>query len=239
MKWIRLWIFSPYLFKIMHNMKKTAVVFGGNGLVGRELLGELFLNDAFATVKVVVRRQLTLQNPKLTQIVLKDFANLQEKKDLLSADDYFCCIGTTIKTAGSKEAFRQVDFDIPLTIGKLAHELSVSTLVVISSVGANARTGNFYLRTKGEMENAVRQAYTGNLKFVRPSLLMGNRIEYRFGEHLAVLFMKTFGWLFVGSAKKYRGIVARDVARAMIKATTLPVEKVFLESDELAAMASK
>jgi len=220
-------------------MNKTAVVFGATGMVGRELVTELVLHKAYDKVVVVVRRPLNFDNPKLSQVIVPDFKEIAQQKDKLQATDYFCCIGTTIKTAGSREAFRRVDLDIPLLIGQLAQELNIPNLVVVSSIGANAYTGNFYLRTKGEMENAVRNIYKGNLKFVRPSLLMGNRIEYRFGEKVATIFMETFGTLFVGTMKKYRGIGVSTVAKSMINATGLPAEKIFIESDELWELASR
>ena len=147
-----------------------------------------------------------------------------QQKDKLNASVYFCCIGTTIKTAGSKAAFIQVDLDIPVQIAQLAQALAIPYLVVISSVGANALARNFYLQTKGKMENAVRKAYTGNLHFMHPSLLMGNRDEFRTGEKMASGFMKAFGWLFIGPLKKYRGINARDVAIAMIKIAQPTIE---------------
>ncbi len=138
-----------------------------------------------------------------------------------------------MKIAGSKEKFRQADLDIPIQIAQLAETLSVSCLVVISSIGASARSSNFYLRTKGEMEKAVRENYSGNLKIVHPSLLMGHRKEVRFSEKTATIFMSIFGWLFAGPLKKYKGIYSRDLARAMIKTAQLPAEKIIFESDEL------
>lgn len=220
-------------------MKKTAVVFGATGLVGNELVNELLDNNEFEKVISIVRRTKPVSNPKHKQVLLQDFSSLLLRKDELIATDYYCCIGTTIKIAGSQEAFRRVDFDIPQQIALLAQELGISNLVVISSIGANANTRNFYLRTKGEMENAVRAIYRGNLKIVRPSLLMGNRNEFRFAEKASAMFMKMLNWIFIGPAKKYRGIYASDVAKAMIKATGLPAGKVFLESNELQALAVK
>jgi uncharacterized protein YbjT (DUF2867 family) len=218
-------------------MKRTAIVFGATGLVGKELIAQLLLNPEYEKVTAVVRRPLDITNAHFNEVILHDFSKLESEKHKLRSTEYFCCIGTTIKTAGSQNAFKKVDFDIPLQIAKLAQELAVSSLVVVSSVGANSNTGNFYLRTKGEMENAVRAAYGGNLKIVRPSLLMGNREEYRFAEKLSVVFMNMFGWLFMGPMKKYRGIYASAVARAMIKSTNITADKVFLESDELQEMA--
>jgi uncharacterized protein YbjT (DUF2867 family) len=218
-------------------MSKTVVVFGATGLVGREVTSQLLSNKAYEKVIVVVRRNFTPQNPKLVQIVIPDFTDMAQIKDKLQASEYYCCIGTTIKTAGSKEAFRRVDHDIPLQIAKLACELAIPYLVVISSIGAKTNTRNFYLRTKGEMEIAVKTAYDRNLKIVRPSLLMGNREEYRFAEKVSAIFMKTLGWIFLGPIKKYRGINATSVAIAMIKASDLPIDKLVLESDELQDLA--
>lgn len=214
-------------------MKKRAVVFGSTGLVGKELLNELLGNDEFDKVFSVARKDLTVSNPRLEQVRITDFSQLMNLKDKLNATIFFCCIGTTIKIAGSKEAFRQVDLIIPQEIAKLAELLSVPSLVIISSIGASYTSSNFYLRTKGEMEKTVRELYSGNLKIVRPSLLMGQRDEFRFGEKASVGFMKVFGWVFAGPLKKYKGIYAHDVARAMIKIAQLPSEKVIYESDEL------
>lgn len=212
---------------------KSAVVFGATGLVGKELISALIDEPGFERITAVARNQLLLTKPKLKHIKLSDFTRLPDIKESLKADCFFCCIGTTIKTAGSKEAFRKVDLEIPKSIARLAEDLSVPSLVVISSIGANADSSNFYLQTKGEMEREVREIFHGNLKIVRPSLLMGNRDEFRLGEKGSVAFMKGFGWLFVGPFKKYKGIYARDVARAMIRISGLPPDNLIYESDEL------
>jgi len=214
-------------------MKKTAVVFGATGLIGKELVNELLNNDAYEQVVAAVRKELTIQNTRLVQVIVHDFTNLPDHKRKLKATDYFCCIGTTIKIAGSQDAFRKVDLAIPIQIARLAQELEVPNLVVVSSIGADAGSGNFYLQTKGEMEQSVRSYFKGNLKFVRPSLLMGDRNDYRFGERMATVFMNALGWMFIGPLKKYRGIHANQVAKAMIRSVDLPAGKLFLESDDL------
>ena len=196
-------------------MQKRAVIFGASGLVGRELL-TILTNDAeISEIIVVVRKKIDEQSPKVKQICLTDFSGLDNFKDSLHADMFFCCIGTTIKKAGSEEEFRRVDFQIPVAVAQMAEALSIPSLVVISSVGADAASANFYLRTKGEMEKTVAGVYHGNLKFVRPSLLMGDRKEFRFGEKTAVVFMKVFGWIFVGPLRRYKGVNASDVAFCM------------------------
>lgn len=214
-------------------MKKIAVVFGATGLVGKELVKALLANNLYFKIVIVSRKTLPIADHKLDQLLLDDFSNLNNYQNRLKANEFFCCIGTTIKTAGSQEAFRKVDYDIPLQVARLAQDLRIQNLVIISSIGADATTGNFYLRTKGEMENAVKEAYKGNLKIIRPSLLIGDRQEFRFGERVAVFIMKLTGWLFVGPLKKFRGIKASAVAKAMIQVTQLPVEKIFVESNEL------
>jgi uncharacterized protein YbjT (DUF2867 family) len=213
--------------------RKSAVVFGATGLVGKELINALLENNDFESITAVVRKQLVLTDSKLKQIKLPDFSKLLDLRDKLKAEVFFCSVGTTIKTAGSKEEFARVDLEIPKKIAQLAEALSIPSLVAISSIGADVNSSNFYLRTKGEMEKTVREIYHGNLKFVRPSLLMGNRNEFRFGEKVSVAFMKGFGWLFAGPFKKYRGIYARDVAHVMIKISDQPADKLIYESDEL------
>jgi uncharacterized protein YbjT (DUF2867 family) len=212
---------------------KRAVVFGATGMVGKELINALLENNDYESIIAVVRKQLIITDPKLKQIKLSDFSKLMDLRDKLKAGVFFCSIGTTIKTAGSKEEFARVDLEIPKNIARLAESLSIPSFVAISSIGADANSSNFYLKTKGEMEKAVRDIYHGNLKFVRPSLLMGNRDEFRFGEKVSVAFMKGFGWLFAGPLKKYRGIYAHDVAHAMIKISDHSGDKMIYESDEL------
>jgi nucleoside-diphosphate-sugar epimerase len=217
--------------------KKTAVVFGATGLVGKELTAHLCSGSDYERVLLVVRKKLSDTDPRVEQYQIADFDRLMDLKDKLKAQAFFCCIGTTIKTAGSKEAFTKVDLGIPKKIAQLAEALSVKVLVVISSVGANPQSSNFYLKTKGEMEKAVREIYSGKVRIVRPSLLMGKRNEFRFGEKVSAGFMKAFGWMFAGPLRKYRGIYASDVAGVMIKLSHFKSDKVIYESDELQELA--
>ncbi|MDD4921070.1 MAG: hypothetical protein PHS30_01180 [Bacteroidales bacterium] len=220
----------------MANNNRTAVVFGATGLVGKALINELIGNQAYVKVIAVLRKDLPFSSPKLEQLLFPDFKYLMHLKGELSATDYFCCIGTTIDKVGSKKAFHQVDFEIPTQIAHLAKELSIPNLVVISSLGADAASSYFYLRTKGKMEKSVQKIYTGNLKIVRPSLLMGERSEPRFWERVAIVVMRFFGWLLIGPLGKYRGIDAGDLAKVMVELTGYPTDQVLFESKELKAV---
>lgn len=214
-------------------MAKIAVVFGGTGLVGSHLIQELITMPEYEKIIAVTRKELHFSDPKIFQLQLSDFSQLNLLKDKLYGHTYFCCIGTTIKIARTKKAFREIDYGIPEKIAILAENLSVPALVIVSSIGAKASSYNFYLRTKGEMEKSVREHYSGNLKIVRPSLLVGRREKYRFSEKAATLFLKAIDWIFTGRFKKYRGIEARAVARAMIRVSNFPPGKTIFESDEL------
>ncbi len=217
----------------------TAVVFGATGLVGIELVKQLLDNRDYSNVIAVTRRQLSISDPKLEELIVDDFSTLPELEDKLKASVYFCCIGTTIATAGTQEAFRKVDLFIPQQIAGLAEALAIPALVVISSIGASAASSNFYLRTKGEMEKSVREIYSGNLKFIRPSFLMGKREENRLGEKVAIGFMKICGWMFVGPLRKYKGINVSDVAYAMIRISRLSTDRTIYESDQLDELKNK
>lgn len=220
-------------------MTQTAVVFGATGLVGKELVFELLGDSQFLKVITVGRRPLPMSNPKLEQLIVKNYDDLLNYTNQLIADVYFCCIGTTIKKAGTQEAFKKVDLDIPAKIASLAQALKVPVLVVISSVGANNKSSNFYLRTKGEMEQHILSTYKGNVKFMRPSLLLGHRSEFRLGERIAQIMAKITSFLMIGPLAKYRGIYSWDVARGMIKAMELPPDITVIESDEIQRLAGQ
>jgi len=227
------------MMELVNSGNKRAVVFGATGLIGKELTTQLIQNNDIENVIAVTRRKLPITDQKLEQILISGYSELPGLKDKLRAGQFYCCIGTTIKKAGSKEVFKNTDYGIPVIIAQTAEKLSVPSLVVISSLGADIKSSNFYLRTKGEMEKSVREAYSGNLKFIRPSLLMNKRDESRFGEKAAVAFMNLFGWLFAGPLRKYRGIRAEDVAGAMIKISSMPAGRIIFESDTLLDIASE
>lgn len=215
-------------------MQKKVVLAGATGLVGGRLL-ELLLKDM--TVKEVLvlgRREPIVQHPRLRyiQTSYNDLKSLLPKID--GAEVLYCAVGTTIRKAGSKEAFRNVDYGIPLFLAELASKAGVKSLVIISSLGANADSRNFYLRTKGEMERDITNRFSfRKLAFVRPSLLLGPREEFRPVEQIGKFLMVAFSFLLQGWRKKYRPIFDEIVARAMIAVSVSASNQTVYESDEL------
>lgn len=214
-----------------HKSRK-ALLAGASGLIGSELLN-LLLNDThYSSVTALVRKPLGFTHPKLTQKVV-DFENLQSA-GVAEADDAFCTLGTTIKKAGSRPAFIKVDLEYVREFALLSQAAGVRNFLVVSSMGANARSSVFYNRTKGMMENSVQAISFNRIVIFRPSLLMGKRKEYRFGESVAAGIMKFMGILFTGPLLKYKGIAAKTVATAMIVAAKEDKAGVeILESDRI------
>jgi len=191
---------------------KTALLAGATGLIGKQVL-QLLLDDAYySKVKAITRKPLDVQNPKLENIVL-DFDRLAEEEETLKADDVFCCLGTTIRIAKTKEAFRKVDFEYPVELGRIAKKTGATQYLLISALGADKNSSIFYNRVKGEVEEAIQSIAFHTLHIFRPSLLLGDRTEERAGEGAATTFFKIFGFLV---PLKYKAIDSGKVARAML-----------------------
>jgi uncharacterized protein YbjT (DUF2867 family) len=209
-------------------MKKTALLLGASGLVGSHLLRQLLESPHYGEVVAFVRRPLNIQHPKLRQEIL-DFDNPDISK--IKGDDLFCALGTTLAKAGSKEAQYRIDCTYPYEIGKIARQNGVRQYLLVSSVGADAKTSNFYLKTKGELEEKIRELDFEHFVSARPSFLLGEREEFRLGEKIALVLMKVFA-VFI--PRRYRGIEAEKVARALIaKANEGGVGMEILESETL------
>jgi uncharacterized protein YbjT (DUF2867 family) len=162
-----------------------------------------------------------------------DFDQLEKYAHLIAGDDLFICLGTTIRKAGSVKRMEQIDRDLPVQIARIAFQNGVTRCAVVSSIGAGASSRNYYQRIKGEMENGIREIPFDRTIIARPSILFGRRHEFRFGELIGRLFMRAFGWVLFGPMKKYRGIHADRVAKAMINLLRAADEQVIYESDEL------
>jgi uncharacterized protein YbjT (DUF2867 family) len=193
---------------------KTALLIGSTGLIGSQLLQLLLESDQYSKVITFVKRDSAIEHPKLEQHII-NFDKPESYQEWVIGDDFFCTIGTTINKAGSKEAFRKVDFEYPQQFAKIAVEKKIKHFLIISSLGAAASSSNFYLKTKGEIEGFLKLSKLEKVSIVRPSLLLGNRSEFRLGEKVGAFFMETFSFIFVRNLKKYKPIQSAAVAKAL------------------------
>lgn len=194
--------------------KRTALLAGATGLVGREILRGLLADDGVAAVHALARRPLSLTHPKLT-VHLVDFASLPA---LPPADEVYLALGTTIQVAGSQDAFRAVDYAANLAVARAARAAGARRLGLVSAMGADAGSRVFYSRVKGELEQALRGLGFEGLAIARPSMLAGEREALgqpvRSGEQLA---LKVTRWLGPVIPRNYRSIQAKDVAAALLR----------------------
>ena len=195
---------------------KTALIIGSTGLIGSHLLNILLESDDYIKVIAFTKRDIGIRHPKLTQHII-DFDKPETYKELVVGDDFFCTIGTTIKNAEKKKAFRAVDFGYPKQFAAFALLNKVKQFLIISSLGADANSGNFYLKTKGEIQDFLKDCDFKSVAVLQPSLLLGNRTEFRLGEKVGAFFMKTLSFLFLGNLKKYKPIESKTVAKALLK----------------------
>ncbi len=194
---------------------RSALVVGSSGLVGSALVRHLFHTPEYWHVTTLVRRPQPIANPKLEQVVV-DFDRLEEHAERFQVDDVFCCLGTTIRKAGSREAFRKVDYEYPLRVAELCREAGARQFLMITALGANPHSRIFYNQVKGEVEQAVRGVGLPALHIFRPSLLLGHRTELRPGEAAAALLSRPLRPLMLGPLRRYRPVEAEVVARAMV-----------------------
>lgn len=195
--------------------KRTAMIAGASGLTGSQLVKFLCENETYEKVTIIVRNAISFSHPKLITKVKN--LNQVTKDDFVGVDDFFCCLGTTMKKAGSKEAFEQVDLIAPIQMGKFAQSQGAKHMLVISAMGANPESNVYYNRVKGTMEGKVSLLSLPHVSIFRPSLLTGNREEFRLGERFGEIAMTLLNPAFLGPLKKYRSIEAKQVAFAMMK----------------------
>lgn len=191
-----------------------ATLIGATGLIGSQLLELLLTDDYFDSVRIIIRRPMELTHPKLEK-KLVDFSDMEGFRLALEDNDVvFSCIGTTQKKVnGDKEAYRKIDYDITVDTARLCKLNGCETFIFVSSVGANSKSNNFYLKLKGEIEEAVNETGIKSIHVMRPSALLGNRKEFRLGEKLASCLLPVLSFLMPA---KYKPIKAVDVAKKMI-----------------------
>jgi uncharacterized protein YbjT (DUF2867 family) len=217
----------------------SALLVGGSGLIGGHCLDLLLGSERYEQVILIGRRPLGRSHPKLREQVV-NFDEIAALPETRRATDIFCCLGTTIKVAGSPEAFRRVDYHYPLELAKWGARHGAQQFLLVSALGANAESTIFYNRVKGELEAALAALSFPGLHFFRPSLLLGERQESRPGEKVGQLLMGLLNGLFLGPLRKYRAIPAATVATAMVRVAQMGQGGVNIyESDRIQAIADQ
>ncbi len=215
---------------------RSALVVGATGLVGSALVKLLCESEQYVAVNVISRRPLDFTHKKLV-VTLREFDEIAEQ-DIEFAHEVYCCLGTTIKKAGSRPTFEKVDFEYPMTIAALAKNRGIGHFIVISAMGADEKAFAYYSRVKGKLESELIKIDFPQLSIVRPSLIVGERKEFRLGETVGAKVLAIMNPLLVGPMKKIRSIPAEQIAIAMMSIALYgKKEKVAIyQSDELLAM---
>lgn len=197
-------------------MARIALVAGATGLVGRFLVQRLLASGAYDRIKLLTRRALTIDDSRIDNVI-SDYADLAALGGKLKADDVFCCLGTTLKAAGSRAAFEDVDYRMVLDLARAAYAQGARQFLVVSAAGTAEHSPSFYSRVKARMERDVAAIGYGTVHILRPSLLIGERSERRPAERISQMVMPLFNPLLVGALKKYRSARAEDVAEALLQ----------------------
>ena len=214
---------------------KTALVFGSSGLVGGHLLNQLIKDTNYSKIKLFVRSEPEISDPKV-EIIKTDFNNLENHKDDIKGDDCFFCIGTTKQNSPDKSEYRRVELEVPKQIAQIAKSNSLSSFVFVSSGYADPKSSGDYLKFKGEVEEELKRLNFPKLGIMRPSFLLGDRKEKRVGEKIGIFVFKLLSPLFLGPLKKMKPIQSETVAKAMISSANKNLEKNVFESNEIAEL---
>ncbi len=209
---------------------RTAIVAGATGLIGRELVQKLIASDEYRVIYLISRRESGLRHPKIKE-VLTGFDLISQLNIAETIDDAFCTLGTTMKQAGSREQFKKVDYQYVLAFADFTKRLGVSKFLVISSMGADPKSGVFYNMVKGMTEEALKEMGFKNLVILRPSLLLGKRSESRFSEKIFGFIMKALNFLI---SDNYKAIPGEKVAAFMVKMARTSIDSVsIIKSGEI------
>jgi len=208
-------------------MPKTAVVAGSTGLVGKQLVEILESSREYEAVVALVRKGSNFIHDRVFTVEV-DFDHLEKYASDLKAEDVFCCLGTTMKKAGSKENFYKVDYEYPLKLARIAEQNNSDKFNIISATGADSTSAFYYSRVKGDIEKAISELNIPTINIFRPSLLIGNRDEKRKGEEIGAVVAKILNPVLIGRFRKYRAIEALMVARAMLNVNQKPAEGIHI-----------
>jgi len=218
-------------------MENKAVIAGSSGLIGSKLLNILLDQSGYDEVLILVRKELTINHPKLVQLVV-DFDKLDNYASAITGHAIFSCLGTTRKKTSDLAAYRKIDHDYPVKLAEIAKTNGVEQYHLISSIGADSTASNFYTKMKGEVEDDIKKVGLKSLHIYQPSFLTGDRKEYRLAEKIIIPLFKVIDPLLVGSWKKFRSISAETVAMAMYKQSLQKGGGVFIHpSDKIKLLA--
>lgn len=217
-------------------MKKTAIILGATGLTGSIVLDKLLNDDRYTRIKIFSRKEIDGMPSKVNQYV-GNIIELESFKADFTGDEVYCCIGTTAKKTPDKTLYTAIDYGIPVAAAKLSKENGIQTFLVVSALGANAKSSIFYSKTKGEMERDVLLEKIKNTFILQPSIIGGKRNEQRIGEKIGLAVFKLVQPLFFGKLKKYRITQAEHIAQAMINLANSPLNKQIISSNDIEALA--
>jgi uncharacterized protein YbjT (DUF2867 family) len=218
-------------------MGKKAIILGASGLIGSKLLTGLLDGDQFTSIKIFVRKKLYMNHEKLIQIIT-DFDHLDVIKKDIVADEVFCCLGSTKSKTPDIKAYRKIDVEYPLYFAKEALINGATSYHIITALGANPKSGSYYNKLKGEVEEQLKILHYPTLNIYQPSFLTGDRTENRPLENIMIPIMKVINNILIGSLKKYQTIDAEEVAKAMINQSNKNKKGIFvLESDKIKELA--
>lgn len=220
-------------------MKKTAIILGATGLTGSILLQKLIEDGRYETIKLFSRSKIEDLPNKVKQFT-GNLLDLDHFKADFTADEVYCCIGTTAKKTPDKALYKQIDYGIPVAAAKLSKENNIASFLVVSAMGANKKSSVFYNKTKGDMEHDVLQQNIKNTFVLRPSLIGGTRNERRILEKIGLVMFKIIQPLFIGKLKQYKIINAESIAKAMIHlANNTNYSEVIITSNDIKKIAIK
>lgn len=210
-------------------MSFRAILVGASGLVGSELLSELIASSHISNILLISRKHLSIDNPNVRQLIL-NFDHFEEHLNEIEGDILFSCIGTTKSKTPDASNYRKIDYEYPLSLARLALKKGILQFHLVSSIGADASSGTFYLKLKGELENELKKSGLPSLHIYQPSFLTGKRSEMRLSDKIISPIMRLMNPILTGPLKKYRSISAKTVAKAMLNQSLKDLKGTFTYS---------
>jgi len=220
-------------------MTKTAIILGATGATGKELLALLLKDDRYGTIKLFSRSAVGIQNPKIEEHIVNLF-ELDKHAGIFTADEVFCCIGTTKAQTPDKQTYFDIEYGIPTTAAKLAKANGIPTFIGISALGSNANSRIFYVRNKGLMQDTVLKQQIPKTHILQPSLIVArHRRDSRIAETFFTGLMALLNPLLFGGMAKYKSIKAADIAQAMLWLANAQYPDVIVTSDKIQQIADE